>query len=168
VEAPIDADNHGVFFLNSSIRSREIPDGLTHTIFVGEKMPDSRDLTWLSGTVATLRNTGTPLDKAAAMKWRPSSEPYWDEEAVKEFDYSYGLPQTPPEPKPAGDEKPKPIPDDPMQLEVGGFSSFHSGAVNFLFGDGTVRSVSTGIDVTVYQQLGHRADGKLLEDRSFE
>jgi len=35
-EAPIDADNHGVFYLNSHVTTYAIPDGASHTIMVGE------------------------------------------------------------------------------------------------------------------------------------
>ena len=35
-ETPIDADNDGVFFLNSKLRSRDVPDGTSNTIFFGE------------------------------------------------------------------------------------------------------------------------------------
>ena len=35
-ETPIDTDNNGVFFLNSKLRSRDIPDGTSNTIWVGE------------------------------------------------------------------------------------------------------------------------------------
>jgi prepilin-type N-terminal cleavage/methylation domain-containing protein len=59
VEAPIDTNNHGVLFLNSHIAQKDISDGLSHTIFVGEKLTDSGDLGWMSGTRATLRNAGT-------------------------------------------------------------------------------------------------------------
>lgn len=62
VEAPIDADNHGVFFLNSRIRQADIVDGHGFTIFVGEKLGEATDLGWMSGTRATLRNTGTPIN----------------------------------------------------------------------------------------------------------
>ena len=55
LEAAIDADNHGVFFLNSGIRSREIPDGASHTIYLGEKMIDNGDLGWMSGPRTTVR-----------------------------------------------------------------------------------------------------------------
>jgi prepilin-type N-terminal cleavage/methylation domain-containing protein/prepilin-type processing-associated H-X9-DG protein len=60
VEAPIAADNHGVLFLNSHITQRDITDGMSHTLYVGEKLTDDDDLGWLSGTRATLRNTGAP------------------------------------------------------------------------------------------------------------
>src|SRR4051812_47649127 len=61
-EKPIDANDHGVFFLNSAIRYDDITDGSSHTIFVGEKLADAWDLHWLSGTRGTLRNTGTPIN----------------------------------------------------------------------------------------------------------
>jgi prepilin-type N-terminal cleavage/methylation domain-containing protein/prepilin-type processing-associated H-X9-DG protein len=64
VEAPIDADNHGVFFLNSQIRYEDIPDGTSTTLFVGEKMHKGNELGWISGTRSTLRNTGTLLNIA--------------------------------------------------------------------------------------------------------
>jgi len=35
VEAPIDVDNRGVFFLNSRVTELDIPDGEAHTIFIG-------------------------------------------------------------------------------------------------------------------------------------
>jgi prepilin-type N-terminal cleavage/methylation domain-containing protein len=58
-EAPIDANNTGVFFLNSKIRYEDVRDGLTNTIFLGEVRADGSDLGWASGTRATLRNTGS-------------------------------------------------------------------------------------------------------------
>ena len=120
VEAPIDEDNHGVLFLNSHISARDVTDGVQHTIYVGEKQTSADNLGWMSGTRATLRNTGTPLDQT-------------------------------------NDEKPA------SDLFVGGFGAYHPAGANFLFGDVAVRFVSTTIDTDVYQQLAHRADGKLLK-----
>lgn len=57
-ETPIDSDNNGVFYLNSSTRREDISDGSSYTVFVGEKNSDNKDeLGWVSGTRATLRNT---------------------------------------------------------------------------------------------------------------
>ena len=58
VEAPIDVKNTGVFFLNSAVRSEDIPDGRSCTIFLGERLVNPSELGWASGTRATLRNTG--------------------------------------------------------------------------------------------------------------
>jgi hypothetical protein len=120
VEAPIAEDNRGVLFLNSRIAERDVTKGLQHTIYLGEKRTDADDLGWMSGTRATLRNTGTPINQT-------------DEE------------------KPASD------------LYVGGFTACHPAGANFLFGDVDVRFISTAIDQEVYQQLGRRADGKLVK-----
>jgi len=63
-ETPIDVDNLGVFFLNSAVRYEDVTDGSSYTIFVGEKVTeDERTLGWMSGTRATLRNTGTPINE---------------------------------------------------------------------------------------------------------
>jgi prepilin-type processing-associated H-X9-DG protein len=61
-EAPIDADNRGVFFLNSRLTRDDLKDGVAYTLFIGEKLIEDTDLGWLSGTPATLRNTGTQLN----------------------------------------------------------------------------------------------------------
>ena len=156
VEAPIDEDNQGVFYLNSRVGPKQILDGATHTIFVGEKLGNSRDLGWMSGTRATLRNTGTPLNCTAAdtsdsSDWEEGDrDPFWvDDASADEFP----------------DEE---IPDEEIDLKkptyVGGFGSNHPGLANFLFGDGSVRGVSADIKPAVLQQLGHRADGKLLTE----
>lgn len=58
-EVPIDVDNNGVLFLNSRVRFDDVIDGVSHTIFVGEKLSDPTDLGWASGTNATLRNMGS-------------------------------------------------------------------------------------------------------------
>ena len=160
LEAAIDADNHGVFFLNSGIRSREIPDGASHTIYLGEKRIDNRDLGWMSGTRTTLRNTGTPIDKTVIEESTPSGR--WADmvldEQTGEFVPAPEEPQQNQPPAKAETEEQK-----AAQLAVGGFGSHHPAVTNFLFGDGAVRALSETINTGVYQQLGHRSDGKLLE-----
>ncbi|MGQ9574727.1 MAG: DUF1559 domain-containing protein [Thermoguttaceae bacterium] len=146
VEAPIDQDNHGVFFLNSRIGPRDITDGLSHTIFLGEKLPDRTDLGWMSGTRATLRNTGTgPRDAKAAWEARGRPMP-----TLFPLEEEQGLPAD----IPPGEK--------PDVLAVGGFASEHPGITNILLGDGAVRCIADGVDLSVFQQLGHRADGKLI------
>ncbi len=58
IEAPIDKDNHGLLFLNSKIRYSDIEDGSSKTLLLSEKLLSPDDLGWVSGTRATLRNTG--------------------------------------------------------------------------------------------------------------
>ncbi len=50
---------------------------------------------------------------------------------------------------------------------VGGFSSAHPGTGNFLFADGSVHSVSNGIDPTLLENLANRSDGAMMGDLNF-
>lgn len=130
LEAPIDVTNTGVMYLNSHISQKDVTDGTSHTIYVGEKLGDTRDLGWMSGTRATLRNTGTQINDRFSQ----------DRNQVN------GTPQAP-----------------TNDLIVGGFASRHSSGCNMLFGDGRIMFVIEHNELTVLQQLGSRADGKLLE-----
>ncbi len=159
VEAPIDSDNHGVFFLNSRVRHEDILDGTTHTIFLGEKVTKStdNDLGWLSGTRSTLRNTGT----AANADTRATETPVEDVGSGKLADDNTSS-------KPIENFVPARVanaakPGTP--LYVGGFGSVHPGGVTvFAFGDGAVRVLTDDIDAQAYQQMGHRSDGQLRSD----
>ncbi len=130
VEAPIDVNNSGVMFLNSHIGQKDVTDGTTHTIYVGEKLGDPTDLGWMSGTRATLRNTGVPPKQGMAQR-------------------------------DIGDAAGGTVPQG-NDLTVGGFTSEHPGGCNFLFGDGSVHSLSYNVDPTAFRHLGSRADGELI------
>ncbi|MCH5372396.1 MAG: DUF1559 domain-containing protein, partial [Planctomycetes bacterium] len=135
VEAPIDVDNNGVFFLNSAVHYEDILDGTTQTIFIGEKLIDVRsDLGWMSGTRWTLRNTGTPINQTLSAQRNRMARP---------------------------DE----IELDDSPTAVGGFGSFHPGGANFVMGDGSINFLSQSLDLAVLQQCANRADGKLLPRR---
>lgn len=58
-EAPIDDNNNGLMYLNSHVRFGQIEDGSSNTILIGEMLPEVDDLGWVSGTRASLRNTGS-------------------------------------------------------------------------------------------------------------
>jgi prepilin-type N-terminal cleavage/methylation domain-containing protein len=258
VEAPIDTTNNGVMFLNSSVRERDLTDGASYTLFVGEKRNEPKDLGWLSGTRATLRNTGTvinatPAEGPAATGVQlilppppPLPEAIHDDSNASDRDGAAEQPDTELEPDSASpnasttdeqathdeasasesesgeaaiagsvnadsevqptddtvsadvdegatddaekngdmsdaDIEPAPVSNEnaplrtPEQmaaaaaiqallknpLYVGGFGSPHSGGAFFIFGDGSVRFLGDSIDRRAFEQLGHRADGKL-------
>jgi prepilin-type processing-associated H-X9-DG protein len=137
VEAPIDADNHGVMFLNSAVRYEDITDGSYCTLFVGEKMHSPSELGWASGTRASLRNTGSPLNGPVGTKAVAGAATDGESDAAA----------------PAG---------DPAAL-VGGFASRHPGGANFAFGDGSVRFIKSTVSPSIYQLLGNRADGEIID-----
>jgi prepilin-type N-terminal cleavage/methylation domain-containing protein/prepilin-type processing-associated H-X9-DG protein len=154
LEAPIDTTNHGVLFLNSRVHLDDIPDGLSHTLFVGEVV-QAHPHGWFSGTRATLRNTGHPINRvdpsrlgvaiADPSRFLDKNE---DPSAIEQAILSGGIPVSP--------------------TFVGGFGSQHSDeGANFGFGDGSVRFLRASIDLTVYQRLGHRADGEPIDDEAY-
>ena len=175
-EKPIDADNDGVFFLNSQLRSSDIPDGTSNTIFFGEAitladfpslteksrysriakfiLPEDAEgpfvygsLGWMSGTPGTIRNTGNPPNVYVG----PFSNWAMPKEVLEQLKMD-----NPDEP--AAAFPPETWADDlPGQYLVGGFGSNHTGVSNFAFGDASVRALSTGTDRKVYGNLGRRS-----------
>jgi len=63
-DQPISDPSDGVMFMNSAVSYEQIRDGLSRTILVGEKVNprSSVDLGWMSGSSATLRNTGVAIN----------------------------------------------------------------------------------------------------------
>lgn len=209
LEAPIDAGNNGVFFLNSHVTYDDITDGSAYTLFVGEKIVEQGDLGWMSGTRATLRNTGVSLNltgrAGGRINWAQGTVGgpavvVYDGDTMTSYDLpddsmggmmememgSMGGMEAMAEPadakadgesegeasaedadsaKPASKPKAKPI--QGPTLPVGGFSGVHPGGCLFAFGDGRVTFISDSIPLPTLQQLGHRADGKLLDAGAF-
>ncbi len=141
-ETPIDVNQNGVLFLNSSIRLHDVKDGCSHTMFVAEaNIASGSGLGWMSGTSATLRN---------AVFWenrdKPEETPRYRGRAMSHFGPSMHV-------QPANREN--------GPAAVGGPGSYHSLGFNCVMGDGNVRMISGNIDAFVLRNLAHRADGEM-------
>ncbi|HQU46183.1 MAG TPA: DUF1559 domain-containing protein, partial [Pirellulales bacterium] len=183
VEAPIDGDNHGVLFLNSSLQWNDISDGRAQTIAYGETIESTFGLGWISGTRSTLRNTGTPINLTSSTGGplatmvdlgpvgvpvtstmpagepppKSASRPMWQYPGAEDYGGTTDVEHEFQPPSVPGGRSPA--------LVVGGFESRHPVGSQFAFGDGSVRFLSQDIDRVVYQLMGHRADGMLIDGR---
>jgi prepilin-type processing-associated H-X9-DG protein len=117
---------------------------------VGEIGNSNFPMGWAVGNRATLRNTGLPInaDDPVSQVLVKAKLPTDDALATDGMASLMEQGLLPP-------------------AYVGGFLSQHHGGSNFLFGDGSVRLLKTTINSTVYQRLGHRADGGLIDDDAF-
>ncbi len=197
VEAYVNSGQLGVLFLNSSVRYEEIEDGSSNTLFLGE-YEDPRDyglgpalvnLSWMSGTRASLRNGGLRIN---ALKSRALSQfqgpmnplggeenagemlPGWIDETTNEE--TPGEATSDPMAQPGestGEPATTLTPEEIAQAQIdrivakmgpatGGFSSAHTGGCHFALGDGSVRFLSENIDMKTFRMLMDRQDGRLL------
>jgi prepilin-type N-terminal cleavage/methylation domain-containing protein/prepilin-type processing-associated H-X9-DG protein len=112
---------------------REITDGLSNTIFVGEVLPechDHREGWWsFNGMNTAHAGTAVPINqwttcpKIKHPNKNPNCAPY------SNWNYSWG------------------------------FKSRHPGGCQFLLGDGSARYISENIHMETYRRLGWKADG---------
>lgn len=154
VETPIDANQNGVMFLNSSVGFDDIWDGTSHTALLVEGRLDSgADLGWMSGTRSTLRNVVEYKVSEQARDSDTPSIPRAPEYGLHASTMRVNNSNT--------------IWKDLADLEdgieyVGGPSSWHTGIFNMALCDGTIRSISINIDLKVLRNLANRADGEMI------
>ena len=178
VEAPIDSRQSRYLLSQSPTCGATKSPTARRTPCFSEKSLSSLTISgWMSGTRATLRNTGMALNSGLPLVPVPTSAQDIPEESPKatadatainassEREAAVGVaavPATAVQPNPAAAAAPA----DPT-LFVGGFLSRHTGGVNFAFGDGSVRFVPDTISLDVLQRLANRADGKLMPADGF-
>jgi prepilin-type N-terminal cleavage/methylation domain-containing protein/prepilin-type processing-associated H-X9-DG protein len=133
-------DNNGAFIRNRGRRLTDITDGLSNTLFVGERASYMSDSTWTgavtTGVVPAIRYPN-PADQLANAEGAPA------------LILSHG----------SRDH----IPNNSLVFDADATSSFHISGVNFLFGDGSVHNVSNAINGLVYEGLLTRAGGEPVQ-----
>ena len=131
-------DGDGVFFRNGDIGLKDITDGSSSTLMVGERSFRLGEATWTGAVTGAVivpdgsDGVGTgPPESAASLILGHTGD-----------GYSPGN----------------------RRSHVNQFYSLHSGGVNFLFGDGHVSFLSSSLDYRVYQALTTRAGGEPVSD----
>ena len=141
--APIDVDNNGVLFLNSSVRLRDITDGRAYTLLVGECLGIGAGY-WYQGNDATLRHSGAGIDGPDTIDMAAY---YADLTRVSAREGGAEI---------EGEEE-NPVAASPIR-----FGSIHSGGAHFALADGSVRFVSSSVDSQIMRRLGNRHDGEVV------
>jgi prepilin-type N-terminal cleavage/methylation domain-containing protein/prepilin-type processing-associated H-X9-DG protein len=132
-------DNNGVFLRNRTIRIADVTDGLSSTLFVGERCTSMSSTTW-TGAV-----TGGVVP---AVRYPDPGDQLANAEAAPALVLSHG----------SRDH----LPNNPLVFDADATASFHIGGVNFLFGDGSVQSITNRISGTVYEALLTRDGGEAV------
>jgi prepilin-type processing-associated H-X9-DG protein len=136
-----DLTHRGMFYRNSVVGIRDVPDGTSHTLFVGERSSALAYATW-TGSV-----TGgqVPPKSPDLYNYGPEGAP------ILVLGHTGDASDVPPH-----------TPNSPVN-HVDDFWSFHPQGVNFLFVDGSVHVIDDEIDPSVWWALGTRAGGETVD-----
>ncbi len=137
---------NGLFYRNSRLNAAKVIDGLSNTIFVGERSSDHSPSTWTGAVAGGL----CPAWMAGQAPNSPPPGPAYD---FADFGEALVL----------GHGNPTHLPSDDYPIfDPDTFYSTHTGkGANFLFGDGAVQFLTSDIDPNVYQYLCTIAGGEI-------
>ncbi len=135
------ADNNGVFFRNSQIGLRDIRDGSSQTLMVGERSRNVADATWLGVVPAAQICTNR----------------YWRSPPECEPSSAYVLSHTGPD----NDQAWIDVPNFP-QAGADDFWSRHPSGCNFLFCDGSIHFLRQSINPKVFSALSTRKGNEVV------
>jgi prepilin-type N-terminal cleavage/methylation domain-containing protein/prepilin-type processing-associated H-X9-DG protein len=159
LDGPPPPNSVGLFYRNSRTTFGSVADGLSNTIFVGERSGDHAPGTW-TGAVAGGRCPAwmatqpftPPYTPPAQAPTGPSGSAYdnadFGEALILAHTNATHLPSA----------------DFPI-FDPDTYYSMHAGrGANFLFGDGSVHFLTSGINPNVYQALGTIGGGEVATD----
>jgi prepilin-type N-terminal cleavage/methylation domain-containing protein len=137
-------DNNGAFIRNTTFRFADVTDGLSTTLFVGERCTNMASTTWtgaVTGGVVPAQRYPNPAAQLANAEGPPA--------LVLSHGSRYH------------------IPNDQLVFDADATSSFHTGGVNFLSGDGSVAFIQASINGIVYEALLTRAGGEVVDGSAY-
>ena len=140
---------NGPFFRNSKTKIADVFDGMSNTIFVGERSSNHAPSTW-TGAVTGARCPAWMATLPYTEPYTPPPGPSYDN---ADFDEAFILAH--------GNATHLPSADFPV-YDPDTFYSYHSGGANFLFGDGSIHFLAGNIDPGTYQALCTMAGREIL------
>ena len=136
--------NNGVFYRNSRNGLRDIIDGSSTTLMIGERSRNVADATWV-GAVPT---------------WQLCTNPKW---AVQECGPASTLVVSHTGTATTGSIY---VPNSAASM-VDDYWSLHPGGCNFLFCDGSVRFIKASVNPQIFSYLSTRAGGEVVSADQF-
>jgi prepilin-type N-terminal cleavage/methylation domain-containing protein/prepilin-type processing-associated H-X9-DG protein len=137
-------DNDGAFIRNQRLAIKDVTDGLSNTLFIGERCTNMSLTSWVGAVqgsvVPDLRFTAVPSQLASA-------------EGDSALVLAHGSTSH--------------LPNDKLVTDADATSSYHTAGVNFLFGDGSVHCIGNAIDPPVYQALCTRNGNENIDPSQF-
>jgi prepilin-type N-terminal cleavage/methylation domain-containing protein/prepilin-type processing-associated H-X9-DG protein len=139
---------NGLFYRNSRHTFADIADGSSQTMMAGERSHNLSYVTW------TGRAIGGWLFRTSSVE---GGQDLFVADPEESFTMILG---------PVGLKDGLRTPNDRM-AHVEDYWSFHTGGVNFLFADGSVRGIKNTINPLIYRALATRAGGEVISSDSF-
>ena len=136
--------NNGVFYRNSRNGMREITDGSSMTLMVGERSRNIADATWV-GVVPTAQLCTNP--RWIVQECGPASTMVVSHTGTAATGAIY-------------------VPNSKSSM-VDDYWSLHPGGCNFLFCDGSVRFIKESVNPSIFSFLSTRAGGEAISSDQF-
>jgi prepilin-type N-terminal cleavage/methylation domain-containing protein/prepilin-type processing-associated H-X9-DG protein len=131
----------GAVSIGKPTEPRQIEDGLSNTLLMGEKRLHPKDYAGNGG--------GEGL-----AEWHDDRgwSDGWDPDTIRSAAYNFG---------PDGDDAEYPATDRRFGFM---FGSAHSGGMNVVYADASVHFIIYGIDPLAFNRMGHKSDGETLDE----
>ena len=151
----------GIFWRNSNTRIAAVTDGLSNTVAVGERCSFHSPTVWVGAVTGARCPAWMATTPWTSPNTPPSQCPNTGNGTAydnADFDEALCLGH--------GNATHKPNSDNPV-FDPDTFWSMHPGGCNFLFGDGSVHFLKSGINPGAYQYLMTRAGGEIISADSY-